>query len=198
MTNCLFTACLQLLLGGSYETNPPNGTWYQAEKPHSFRNEGVAYGVTLVGSNWSVSAERLGRMTSSAIACGADEPACRDGRVPYSHWYGVEHPYGIWAAYEPHWGPAFAQIGVGVARSGFAMNIPDWTDGTVKPHQGLRVDNTQTLVSPLAGIGYRTPVAELIFNYRLLRTENVHVGSVQTQYQGLGWGVFSLSLRSEF
>jgi hypothetical protein len=186
------------LLGTSHESTPPNGTWWQADQPHSFSSlDGPSYGFALVGSQWSLTAERMGRATSHALACGANEPACSSGRVPYSHWNGSEQPLGIWAAWEPHLGPVFAQLGAGAVKSEFHMSVPDWTAGG--PPHPLMVGNTQILFSPLAGLGIRlSPHADLLANWRLVRAQNVSLGPTQTQYQGLGWSVFNVSVRWRF
>jgi hypothetical protein len=198
MSASLAAVQLAVLLGASHESIPPNGTWWQADQPHSFSTiDGPSYGLALVGSQWSLTAERMGKATSHALACANNEPACRTGGLPYAHWEGSEQPWGMWAAWEPQLGHAFAQLGAGAVEPAFRMHIPDWNgNGPAVP---VTVGNTRIVVSPLAGIGYRAAShLDVMLNWRMVRAANEIEGARQTQYQGLGWGVFNAGMRWRF
>jgi hypothetical protein len=194
---CTLAICAQLLLGMSRESEPPNGTWWQADKPHTFNKFGTSYGIAAIGNQFSLSAERMGRMTSFTVACGANEPACKNGSVPYSHWHGQEQPFGAWLSWEPHLDHLFGQIGAGVVWSDFRMTVPDWASTNGNGPKLVRVSNNQRLVSPLAGVGFRTRYVDLLFNWRYVRTTNGKE-IPRENFQGLGWSVFNLSVRSRF
>lgn len=177
---------LFLLAGVSQESLPPDGTWWESPQAASFHQRGFTYGAGVRGGNWSFTVERMGKMTSAAVACAADEPACVNGK-PYSHWYGSEHPVGAWGALEPHYGPVFAQAGLGVVWPQFDMVIPDW-NGRL-----LVVGNNRAVVSPLVGIGYGVKNIDFVINWRLVRAVNSNI-----DFQGLGWNVLSATVHINF
>jgi len=189
---CLLHLCISLLAGFTSESIPPDGTWWEYPQPAQFNTRGVSAGVGVRGENWSVTVEELGRMTSTAVACGNNEPMCTSGKIPFSHFLGSEHPSGVWANWEPHWGPVFGQLGVGLAWPRFSMAVPDWNDGVDTPRP-LLVGNNRMVYSPLIGFGYSVKNVDLLVNWRLLRVVNSNV-----DFQGLGWKETDLSIRVNF
>lgn len=188
---CLLTVCFSLLLGGSHESIPPDGTWWETPQPVSWHQDAFAWGVGISGQDWSLQAEQLGKMTSAAVACAENEPACTQG-LPYAHWYGGEHPRGLWAIYEPQvYHGLFGQVGIGAVWPNFNMVIPDW-NATLPAHL-LVVGNNHVIPSPLVGLGYRLGHIDMTLNYRLVRTTNNG-----EDFQGFGWSIFELAVRTRF
>ena len=203
---CTSYLCAQLLLGVSRESEPPAGTWWIPDRPHSFQKFGFSYGLALTGrgqywtDGWSLSLERLGRAGSSAVACSGDFDApCAAGTQPYSHWLGSERPRGLWAAWEPHARHLLAQGGLGVVWPDFRMVVPDYVLGPGRIGYA-EVGNNHALLSPLVGIGWRFRDADALLNWRHVRTANAGtgLGSFAGDFQGLGWEELDLALRVRF
>lgn len=176
--NCLLALCLSLSLGTSYESTQPPGTWWVPDQPSSFHHYGPTYGVGLVGENWSLQSEQLGKMKSDAWACPSTDTC------PKSYlWSGTEHPHGVWASWEPHRNSWFGQLGLGVAWPQFEMHSTSGYSGS----------NNHPVPSPLIGGGYRAGPVDFLINAREVRVAGSSYGT-----QGLGWKEITASVRWRF
>ena len=192
-------ACTITLAGGLvHNPIPPNGIWWQSAYPASFHNNSLSAGVGLRGRQWSVEAAYLGTMNSAAEACANDDIThCTVGGMPTSHWYGHERPFGAWAAWEPHYGHWFLQLGVGAVNPNFTMEVPDWRANDTAAPRSIVHSNHSWYPSWIAGAGVAlSPHMDLILSGRRIKATGAP--DTATEAVTLSSMAYSLSLRYSF
>jgi hypothetical protein len=192
---CLIALCgldLDVTGGIAYANKPAAGTWWQPPYPAIFHlGPSHVWGAGVGGefprllgirSRWSVEYADLGVQSSAAVACAAVDGSVCPSPHPLSHWYGEQHPHGVWAAWEPTlWGPLFAKIGGGYFNDRFTMRVPDFVyqDAQGAYHQISAEAGSNVAWHPgyIAGLGVRWRFLDAIVSNRYIHTPNLNNGS---------------------
>lgn len=125
--------------GVSYQSKSENGTWWDSQYPHSFKQAGQYLSVGFVSRDWSIELDDLGVEKTFCYCSGTGY----DSR---------QHPFGAWVIWEPtpfdgnKYRNPFLRFGGGIYR-------PDFS---VRGSNGGELGNNHVTAGYLLGFGLPT------------------------------------------